>query len=1098
MGPIHHQFQHVLFYDIVSNEISAYYIEDIWGSGTAELGGNYALTMQWTVSGFLNNTQRTGMCLTALYLGGPGLQAASGSMERTYTGFTAHNMIYYSILFIMGGGWTSSDTFTLELDGNVIKVFSLAWALTQFAADTCVGMTPKVLKSYIVGKKLHSNTSLTLKLSWNATNNVTYPPFLAIKDVNFSFTQKKINDTEEVYVTLANTNNTISTGCAGAKYKDLSTKTCKSCVSPCATCFGNLPTQCYQTAWGTTFNGTAAVACYTGCGNCWGPGSDQCYHCNNAYSLAPDNTCKTSCTSPYVSFVTGNAKICLIPCNSSQFMSWNNTCVDSCDSPLITTNSSQGLMCNYPCGQSASNFLYWNGSCLPTCTFYTRDENNYRFCDACPPGYYMYANTTCSPECDPKLNTTAILNSNFCLNPCNSTEYLYPNKSCQSTCAAEFIQEIENGSYYCDYKVRVEVNQTAQMNQSTQLNQTTQANQTIQANQTAQVNQTTQANQTTQTNQTAQVNTTPQTNETTEIKTITAEVKTITVAQQVFGSVTTAVSSILSAVNFANPAAIFMAIMTRMLKNFRYLNINYSPKLQAILDANDDFLINITPNMPNNWMIKFSNSTLPSNFRKYDFPSNFCVNFWADEIALALLLITIILVYSLEHVPKRYRIAYLFNTKLKHMLKWNLTISLVISYFGDIVLFSSFEFRTNQLDNKYAIASFSLCIFVNILVVAIMVKTLLVIQAFRKSARRNIFFNYNSMLENAKWRSYKVVLECFNRETFWQQAFLPLSSLRVYFFYIIIAYLCDYPLIQMCLITGLNVIMVLYIIYKRPLKHKIDFAEYLVREFIMLIANLCVSALAIMDKANSHNQRTRNIMGEVLIWINTSFCSAASLYLCIKLIVTTILSIRNTINKSKKIKANSSLRPIEALRETKNRSVMSKSNLELASPELSETIPAPPQMKQNNEFNLQPSNNESLIHLNPNVASPFRYLSILNKSDKSQRQILTNLNESLVISNCENDEKCVIKIQHASVKESLAMQPPNDETYIHLNPTIASLSRNSSILNQLNQSQQQVVTNLNESPVISKYKNDEKDVIKLQSASFEEPLAKRRNKEINS
>ena len=828
-----------------------FHIEDLWGLDF-QVAGTNILAMQWTISGFVDQTKRTRSCYGLSFLGGPGLQHPTGFMERTYIGFGTHDIIYYSIIIAMGGTWQPSDTFTLELDSNVVQVFSLSWAFSNYGTKTCDNFNSQVFSERLVGKKFHEDSSLTVRISWNTVGNGSPLPFLAIKEPNFSFATKTNSDVEEIYISLPDTTNPLSTGCVEGQYKKIesSGSSCQGCDSKCGACFGPNDNQCYFTNWGKSYDGNNVISCTSGCGSCSKTGASNCFHCDEPKILTTDGRCVNTCTPPSVTFTAGTALACIVPCSSNQFMSWNNTCLNSCDPPLVVTSSSQGQECTYPCDQSVNSFLYWDGSCLSNCPYYQRNDNNHRFCDICQLGYYLYDDNVCRATCNPRFNNIINAATNLCSNPCHKDQYLYPDGSCTSECLTWSIEKMEAGALYCNtQRTKQQITRS-------------------------------------------------------ELEAEAKEIKSISATQQVLGGVTAACSSIISAVNFANPAAILLAIMTRMLNNFRYLKINYPPKLQGILDSDDEFKISLIPNMPLNWVAKFPNSTLPENFEKYDFPSSFCVNFWNDEVVLSFLIIILTIVYFLARAFRSCRFIYLCSSKIENALKWNFTISLLISYFGDVVLFSSFEFRTNDFKDKYRIISFAICVFVNLVIISMLVKMVLVIRATRSITNSVVPISnpHHINTNNTKNKNYNVLLENFKSESFLQQGFLLISSMRVYIFYAIIAYPTNYPLVQISLITALNIAMGLYIILKRPMRHKLELAEYIFQEGIVLIANSCVLALAIMDQVNFNVLHTRTVLGDVIIWINTSFYSAASGYLGLKIIFKGLLAIKRAIKKPNLIK----------------------------------------------------------------------------------------------------------------------------------------------------------------------------------------------------
>ena len=140
--------------------------------------------------------------------------------------------------------------------------------------------------------------------------------------------------------------------------------------------------------------------------------------------------------SPYVKYGDANGHICLVPCAPNEYRLWNDTCAASCNPPLVTTIDPSENSCSYPCGLSANSFLLWNGTCSSACPspHYARNDNNYRFCDACHPGYFRYQDGTCSSSCDPLFDITVTGGSHFCNYPCSIGHYLFDDGSCLSTC----------------------------------------------------------------------------------------------------------------------------------------------------------------------------------------------------------------------------------------------------------------------------------------------------------------------------------------------------------------------------------------------------------------------------------------------------------------------------------------------------------------------------------------------------------------------------------------------------------------------------------------------------------------------------------------
>ena len=408
----------------------------------------------WAITGFISSSNRMTYCNsdTWLYLGGPGLLTSSGTMSRLYSGFSTHGVIYFNIALALGGVWQSTDHFTIQFDGRGPFSFSPGSAVANKAGTYCAGVS--TLETNIVGKILHSASTVTIYITWNFPGTGSPSPSIGIKDVSMSFSTLKADDIEGVYLTIGDTSVSGSTQCPTGRYFDTNSNYCQYCNSICWNCFGPAVTQCYRPPYNGYYDGTTAYgsANTPSCASASGLGTSQCNWCIDNYAVNPDGSCANTCPSPYVKYGDNLFHICLIPCESTQYMAWNNSCIDTCNSALISGTDSHGKTCSYPCGRSPYTYLYWNGSCLPTCTYYPRVENYYQFCDVCQRGYYKYDNGSCLTSCETDFTLQNIGDSLFCTFPCSNTNlYAYANSSCISTCQSLFTIRTSGVYKFCKY-----------------------------------------------------------------------------------------------------------------------------------------------------------------------------------------------------------------------------------------------------------------------------------------------------------------------------------------------------------------------------------------------------------------------------------------------------------------------------------------------------------------------------------------------------------------------------------------------------------------------------------------------------------------------
>ena len=416
-----------------------------------------------------------------------------------------------------------------------------------------------------------------------------------------------------------------------------------SCSSNCEFCYGSSSSQCLKCAGTTSFDGNICQACPDAmCFFCFGNNLAQCSLCKSPTDLVfwNDDTCKaigTPCDSPFVLDNTVDLNSCISPCSINFYMLPSGTCNPTCDFPLQPRLQFQAKFCDHPC--LTGQFLYWDGSCSVTCSYYQRTEGAYKYCDACQPGYYRYDNGVCLPTCGVGFKVTSLGGSLLCNFPCGDKEYLYPDQTCHASCPVSFITKVQDTYNTCTLGLALSSNEIAQA-------------------------------------------------------------KALITSGKVLDNVKAVTSRAITLISSTNPAAIFMNMFNVMLRYLKYLNVQYPAKLQYILESDESFSINLIPDMPPSAEAVFPSAELPAKFGYYQLPSSFFVNFWSSSVTIAGLLIILGLSFCVDFVIKNNKPIKSFCRRLKSILKWNYILAIMMSYYGDIALFSSFEFRTIDI-TKY-------------------------------------------------------------------------------------------------------------------------------------------------------------------------------------------------------------------------------------------------------------------------------------------------------------------------------------------------------------------------------------------------------------
>ena len=732
----------------------------------------------WQVTGFNSSAGRASVCSVYwYYLGGPGVAISSGYMRRTFKNLVPHDILYISFEFVLSGDWQPYDSFSVDVDGVSSVSWSLGPQIKSMATTQCQGMISKSLDSYVIGKVFHTvgRVTVTIHFSISKTANAIMPS-IAIRDLTVVARYRQAGDMEGFYVTIEDSTLQNSTKCSRNHYLPDGTfpLVCTGCTTTyCDICNGIGDVNCARPGWATFYSGSGYSKCTTNCDFCIDPTANGCVQCSQGYVLDYNNTCQTSCTSPYQPW-GNNAKKCLMPCNTTQYLYWNNTCRNSCNFPLQIDITTQ--QCTYPCNKAYAEFLYWNGSCLTTCPFHMRNESGYAFCDACAEDYFIFLDDAgiCKLGCD------------------------YP------------------------YEVKDTIYCSLDLSQS----------------------------------------------DLEQARTI-SKIISITSQSLSIGCF------LLNLFNPSDSSAFTLVAIAKMLLYTRYMDLKYPPKLQSVLDQQ-------TPNLPS---IKFlrdaqdllkkhlTSAPLPEKFDHYKLCSSFLVNLLQPLlILLAMLVVTLILCLT-KYLYKKENKFRALVCKTVDSLKWNLLITLSISNYDGIILYSSLEIRStiNTEGSFLYILSYMTAMIMLLVISVISAKTISIVVRFREAIGQQpdgalrIQRLAKFKIDN---KGYQVLYKACKDSNLSQQSFLLIFTGRLILFHITIASLIYYPLAQAIIILIMNLVMILYLFIQSPIKEKLPLVQQILQEMILLVVNVCILVIASLDLSEKLDISTRIVVGAIILNCN--------------------------------------------------------------------------------------------------------------------------------------------------------------------------------------------------------------------------------------
>ena len=526
------------------------------------------------------------------------------------------------------------------------------------------------------------------------------------------------------------------------------------------------------------------------------------------------------------------------------------------------------------CLQCSSGYtLDYDNVCQLACTPpYVMRGNNVKKClMPCDTAQYLYWNNTCRDSCDFPLQIDDP--NQQCIYPCNKkyAEFLYWNGSCLPTCP--FIQRNENGYAFCNacpdgYFIYPDDGVTCKLG----CNYPYIVTDIILCKLDLSEN---------------------------ELK----GTKTVSTTNRISNSILGIGSFLLSLLDPSDPSAFTLVTIVKMLLYTRYMNLAYPSKLQSVLDQQN-------PNQPSLQFLKDAQGlikdhlpkiSIPERFGHYKLHSNFLVNFF-QPLLILLSIVAMILIFDLINCFSKPESKFKpLVRKALEILKWNLLISLVVSNYDGIILYTSLEFRSTSNTFYSVLYTFSYLtsIVALLVIVGVSVITVYIISSFRSIIRQTNESVHDQRLADFKSRNkgYQVVYEAIKDSNPLQQSFFLIFTGRLIVFHILIASLIYSPFIQAVIIFLMTALMMLYLLMRTPIKDKVRLGQQIIQELILLLVNTCVLVIASIDLSVRADSLTRRIAGEIILYCNLLLSLLGPVFIVL-LVILKLLAMRRRIKIS--------------------------------------------------------------------------------------------------------------------------------------------------------------------------------------------------------
>jgi len=621
------------------------------------------------------------------------------------------------------------------------------------------------------------------------------------------------------------------------------------------------------------------------------------YPCLTGQYLYWDETCSFDCSGYLVTRTEGGRQFCDFPCGSSaKYLYWNGTCKSSCSSPFVLITEQDMNYCNFKC--SNDQYLYYNGSCLDGCdssdfeSWVVNDVEKYCYQKSVPTyeedctGSFYYWNNTCGDDCKAPLVQKTIGTQEWCLYPCFTNQFLYSDSRCLDTCDSPFVVREELGYKYCDYPC--DSTEYAYWNgsclsacDSPYRSQTTtyglscllpcESSDLFYHESTGECTEECSA---------------PGTSE--------DGVYAICLVSETVVSDGSAIDIFVQGPD--TPGTPSFASIPYLLQYARFLDIQIPKRLKNLVMSQGRNIITLRfgQYMPDDMIATYSDSSIPEVFKNRNMHSEFIVNFWSELTSWAIIAIVILLLGILESIcilAKRWKNAELIFNKLKVLARWNLPLIVLATSVGDIMFYTILEIISL---NETSAVSVELCLVMIGLLIALIIAGCYLVPIFAIEKRKIILHNDTKGSQDflKKWENCQVLFRGFRDHVSPNGYFYLLYMVRIALPMFIAAIASKAPIFQACYYVVFSVMVLGYIVIKKPANRKINHIQLIIVETLVLVMNFALLLLVIMNITNSQGSSAFTTVGDIVVYGSLIFNILIVIFLIAKL-VNIIFAIKN-------------------------------------------------------------------------------------------------------------------------------------------------------------------------------------------------------------
>jgi len=279
--------------------------------------------------------------------------------------------------------------------------------------------------------------------------------------------------------------------------------------------------------------------------------------------------------------------------------------------------------------------------------------------------------------------------------------------------------------------------------------------------------------------------------------------------------------------------------------------------------------------MPESWAGYSEPQVLPEVFDRYNLGSLFLVNYWKSLvmilIGLSLYVIFRIINFCLLKKNKKNKVGLAFRSL--DVAASNFTLTQVYGSLDDVIFFFILQTRSADFRIDFGKASFALSVVLFLLGFSILGVHITILRRYPRSSSGSKKEKSDSEAQRfkaflEKYENFKMFFQDFKDSDLFQQSFLLIYVGRSIISNIVITTLFEYPLLQTLLLTGLNVLILIYLMVCRPFKEVFNAAGQYFCEILLLVVNVSMLGMSIIDNMAERPEKAVERFSKIVIIMN--------------------------------------------------------------------------------------------------------------------------------------------------------------------------------------------------------------------------------------